>query len=295
MLIRDKIETIHLTDAEQAVARLILSKGAAIESMTARDIASEAGTVPSLISRFSRKLGYDGWNTFRREWVKESSYLMKTNQKIDANLPFAPVDGINEVSSKLSSLMEQSIQETHSLLDFGNLQKAADFLCRSSCIYCLGVSSNAWLLESFASKMRKIGKPVQTVTTQGEFQFSLSTLRPGDCILAVSYSGSTPVILDALETIPGYLSVPVILLTSMGANPLRAYADAVLEISTREKLYSKVGPFTTETSVSYLLSLLYSCVFQNNPSRNYEFKVTLSRSIETRRKSDVTIISEDEE
>ncbi|MCF0260461.1 MAG: MurR/RpiR family transcriptional regulator [Erysipelotrichaceae bacterium] len=154
MLIREKIETIYLTDAKQAVADLILAAGPDIESMTARDIAAHVGTVPSLISRFSIKLGYNGWNAFRKEWVKESRYLLKTNQKIDANLPFAPKNGMKEVSARLSALMEQAIQETHSLLDFGNLQRAADLLCRSSRIYCLGVSDNAWLLESFASKMR---------------------------------------------------------------------------------------------------------------------------------------------
>ncbi|MCF0260460.1 MAG: SIS domain-containing protein [Erysipelotrichaceae bacterium] len=119
------------------------------------------------------------------------------------------------------------------------------------------------------------------MTTQGEFQFTLSTVHPDDCILVISYSGTTPVIVNALETISENLPVPVILLTSMGANPLRGFADAVLEISRWEKLYSKVGPFTTETSISYLLNLLYSCIFQNSPSRNYEFKVSLYRSIET--------------
>ena len=293
MLIREKIETARLTDAESALARFILEKGSDIENLTAREIAFQAGTVPSLLSRFSKKLGYEGWNSFKKEWIKESDYLLKSGREIDANLPFHPEDALKEVSVKLSLLLEQSIKDTQNLLDFQNLQRAVEILDNAHHIYCLGVANNVYLLESFASRLRKIGKNAILCPVKGEFQFSLSTARENDCILAISYSGNTPVVLEALQSNPLKGKMPVVLLTSLGSNSIRPYADVVLEISTREKLYSKIASFNTEASISYLLNLLYSCLFQQNPSKNYDYRVSLARSIEIRRKSDVKILSEE--
>ena len=41
-------------------------------------------------------------------------------------------------------------------------------------------------------------------------------------------------------------SVPIIAITSLGDNELKKYADVVLHISTREKLYSKIAGYSNE-------------------------------------------------
>ena len=45
-------------------------------------------------------------------------------------------------------------------------------------------------------------------------------------------------------------------------------ADCVLPICTREKQYSKIATFTTDSSIAYVLDVLYSCLFALDYEKN---------------------------
>ena len=86
---------------------------------------------------------------------------------------------------------------------------------------------------------------------------------------------------------------PIITITSIGENSLRQYADCSLFMSTREKLNSKIAPFSTEYSLSLILNILYSGVFSRNYDSNYEIKVKRTKEIEKNRFSSSDILQED--
>lgn len=80
-------------------------------------------------------------------------------------------------------------------------------------------------------------------------------------------------------------------LTSIGDNPIATNSDCSLKITTREKLYSKIGNFTSTTSVIYLLNLLYSIVFTADYEMNLNHLIQIGRSTDTR-KTNIDIIKE---
>ena len=87
--------------------------------------------------------------------------------------------------------------------------------------------------------------------------------------------------------------VPTILITNIGDSTLARNADYLLRMSTRERLYSKIGTFANDTSIIYLLDLLYSCVFKENYQKNLDLRITTSKVIETTRQSNSKFLRED--
>ena len=87
--------------------------------------------------------------------------------------------------------------------------------------------------------------------------------------------------------------IPIIAITSLGDNHLKEYADIILHITTREKQYSKIGNFSSEYSIQYLLDLLYTGFFALNYDQNLDNKIQLSKTIEKCRHPQSNIIKED--
>ena len=55
--------------------------------------------------------------------------------------------------------------------------------------------------------------------------------------------------------------MPIIAITSVGHNHLSDMANVTLNITTREKSFSKIGGFTSLESISIILNILYSLSF----------------------------------
>ena len=117
---------------------------------------------------------------------------------------------------------------------------------------------------------------------------------PEACAIIVSYSGETPILVRVMKVLKAK-SIPVIVITNIGENSLTKEADCILRITTREKLYSKIATFSTDMSITYLLDVLYSCVFALNYEQNVKTKTAISRAIETGRVSSLDILKEDDD
>src|SRR5699024_10899074 len=91
-----------------------------------------------------------------------------------------------------------------------------------------------------------------------------------DCAIFLSFTGRNNNILLAQEIVKEN-KTPIISITSVGENPIAKNSDCVLHLSTREKLYSKVGEYSSTISLVYLLDVLYSLVFQLDYSNNLEY------------------------
>ena len=77
-------------------------------------------------------------------------------------------------------------------------------------------------------------------------------------------------------------------------NELKKYGDVVLNISTREKLYSKIGGFVNENSIKLILDILYACYFDKDYEGNLNKRIHISKESETTRFASLDIMKESE-
>ncbi len=291
MLLSEKMkEQKRFSISERTVISYIFKNWDEIQDQTAKQIAEEAYTHPSILTRIAKKLGYSGWVDLKEAFVKEMYYLNNNFHNVDANFPFDETDNFMTISNKLATLNEMTIEDTLSLIDYNALKKAVEYLNTASEIKIFSLENNLQLCYAFKSHMMRIGKKVTLCTfDQG---YEASTCSEDTCVIIISYTGETTNILKLLPMIRKKKAT-IISLTSIGDNTLVKQSDYLFRITTREKLYSKIGNFTLNNSITFLLDIFYSCIFSEAYKDNIEFKVNISKYYDSRKSSNKVMREEE--
>lgn len=292
MLVRERMKACDFSNNERALVEFILEKGQEIKDMTTKEIARQVFASPSTLVRIAHKMNFSGWNELKEAFLKEEEYLNSNFQGIDANLPFGKGDSAMAIAGKIAALRKEAIDDTRSLLDGETLKEAVRIMGAASSIGIYAASNNLIIAREFQHNMARIGKKAEMCQLQGEVVYTAYLADRSSCALMVSYSGETPILLRCAQTLKKH-KIPVIAITNIGTSSLAGLADCVLRICTREKQYSKIATFTTDSSIAYLLDVLYSCLFALDYDKNLQLKVDAARAVERGRgRTTVDIIRE---
>lgn len=291
MLIQEKFENTEFSSNERLLVNYILKHKMAIKDMTTKQLAEATYTSPSSLIRIAHKMGYDGWNDLKNAYLKEVAYLETHFSNVDANYPFKANDPIMSIASKIAVLKKESIDDTLSLIDHDDLQKAIKILNKASMIQLYAVSNNLNIIQEFAQNMRRIKKKVEVQSLEGEQVFTASLMNKDECAIIVSYSGETVVLTRVARTLKAR-GIPFIAITNIGDSTISKLADVNLRITTREVLFSKIATFTTDEAINYLLDVLYSCVFALDYDKNKKLRAGMSQVVEKGRFSSISDINE---
>ena len=284
MLLSEKMKQTDFSNAESALVEYILVKGTAIEPLTIKEIAEANYVHPSTLIRVAKKLGYKGWLELREEFLAEQTYLQTYFEDVDANFPFQTNDGLMTIANKIASLERTTIDDTLSLLNHDDLQKAKQLLLNAKQIKIFGSNANLLISQDFALKMRRIQKNVVMSQTMGEDAYEAFNSQEDTCAILISYTGENGFIMQIAKILQKQ-NIPIIALTSIGENTLASFSQSVLRMTTRERLYSKIGNFTINSSICYLLDVLYSCVFAENYQKNLNHLIEVSELVDKRKTS----------
>ena len=293
LLIRENLkELTTLSSSEQEVAANILKLGIEIKDMSVRELASYSYTSTSAVTRLCNKLGFKGYKDFKVAFLNEEEYINDYFNKIDANFPFSKDDNLARVCHSIAHLYEETCKDTLSLVDYPRLTHATTLLYKATHIYiiCIGVGLD--LAKVFADRMMRIGKTVIVSDNPNNQFYYTYHAKKDECFIFISYTGTT---LRTRQYFKNVVNSPAktILITSIGENCLSQDADVVLRMTTREKLYSNIGSFSTSVSIMLVLDLLYSSFFHKNYDEAFKLKKQFSLDYEYNRSSDNEVMKED--
>ena len=291
MLLQERLETHSFTTSEKQVVEYLLEQQRNIQNKTTAEIAAATFSSKSTLVRIAKKLNYSGWTALKADFLNELDYLDKSVSCIDANYPFTKRDSLMTIANKIARLEIESIEDTLSLITHDDLRKVVDMIAKSSEINIFAASNNLLVAQEFSHQMSRIKKEVKIHSIQGEIFFNAYLAKQDSCGLIITYSGET----GSLNQVAKLLveqNIPVITITSMGENTTARYADAILRLCTREKLYSKISTYSTDAAINYLLNVIYSCVFALDYDANVALKIASSKKIENDRFSDSEILRE---
>lgn len=292
MLVVEKLKLQHnMSETEKQIAAYVLAAGRELERYSTRALAEASYTSPASIVRLCKKLGFSGFEEFKKNFLQELDYLDSPSGAVDFNFPFGKEDSPMHAANNIAQLYIETIQDTMSLLEASELRKAVTlFQCRPRIhIYSAGTAINQ--AESFREKMLKIGRLVTTSNNLNYQLYEVGCLSGQDVAIIISYSGETTRMLQVAQECQRR-RVPVIALTSFGENSLTRYASCKLTLSTKENIYQNVGDYSSHLSVNLLLDILYSAYFLQNYEANYQNKLEKARVLEKERTSTNPILME---
>ncbi|TCI48564.1 MULTISPECIES: MurR/RpiR family transcriptional regulator [unclassified Exiguobacterium] len=282
MLLTEKLKQDLFSPSERGVIDYLFAEREHIHDQTMKQIAEATYTHPSILSRIATKLDFSGWLDLKIQFLEEIEYLNRHFSNIDANYPFADGDSLMIVANKMATLKQMTIEDTLSLLDHEAFEQAVTMLHEARHIKVFSIIHNLLLCHDFKSKMNRIGKQVTLCEVDAEFEAANSD--ETTCALLISYTGES----DYTVGLIPYLKsrrVPVLALTSLGENAISHEADCTLRLTTRERLYSKIGSFTSNDSIHCLLDFLYAGVFAKDYEEHLKYKIQISKRLDHRKSS----------
>lgn len=290
MLIKDQLrEKKNMSNNEKIVANYLLKADENIEKDTVRTVAEKTYTSPSTIIRLCHKLGFTGFSDFKNKFLNEVKYFNLQFQNVDVNFPFRREDTAREVMSKITDLYIETIKDTEKVVDMRTLLRCRKICSESEEIHIFSYGTYLNQAYSFKEKMMKIGKKVMISSNLNYQLYEAEIMQAGDIAIIISYSGEmNNSLLIAKQCRKN--NIPTIAITSIGENDLTKICDETLYISTKESLYKNIGDYSIHLSVSYVLDVLYSLIFQNDFEHFYETKMNLAMSLEKDRRSSNSII-----
>jgi len=272
-LLIDRIEdSKEFTTSEQFIATYICRNKEQIAKLSIGDLASETHTSNPTIIRFCQKLGFDGYSDFKISFVSELERYYYRIKSIDSNIPFVQPSNFQEISKRICELNKEVVNSCY--LSFSNdlLKNVTNVLRNTNRIFMYAFGDSFIRALSFKNKLIKINKYAIIITEHSEEAYHLCNITPDDCVLYISFSGGLYKAYEKHAQIYKQRGIQQIVITSKADCPIAKICDIVVELPVQEEDAKKIATFASQMAIDYALNVIYSCFFESDYSKNYNFK-----------------------
>jgi len=217
----------QLTPLERRVVEAILARTDIDEQTSLQEIADENNVSQAMIVKITKKLNFTGFRNFR-------TGLIYYNQSEVAGLhaDIEPDDSSEQMLSKVFRTSIQALEETLSILDISEFNRAADILFKARHIDLYAVGGSATVARDLSHKLLKIGIKSTAYDDAHIMLMSASVLSDDDVVIAISHSGSTRAVNDPIK-LASRNGAKIIAITNYAESPIARSADVVLNSTSQ--------------------------------------------------------------
>lgn len=252
----------NMTKSEKRIIDYILANEKSVMSQTISDLAANTNSSEITISRFCKKLGFNGLQSLK---IALAGEVFSKDELISQEIN--PNDSYKVVAEKLFSSIADGLQDTLKLLDFAQIQKAVDLIsdARQLCVY--GFGNSYTVCKDIETRFMRFGIPVKAYCDLHMQVTASSLLTNKDVIIAVSHTGSNIDLLQSVE-LAHKNNIPIIAITSYMHSPLCKLADVVLHGMGREVAYKSEAVASRLIHMA-IADVLYMGVYQKNIDKGF--------------------------
>lgn len=252
-----------LTKSERRIADYIADNAIDVMEKTISEIAASTGSSEITVSRFCKKLGFNGLQELKRNITAELSAA--------GNVEFHDIhsdDTCREVAEKIFKNITEGLQDTLSLLNYEEIDKAADILLHARHIAVYGFGNSATVCHDMETRYLRLGLSIQAYSDSHMMVTSAALMLPEDAVIAISHTGASTELLQAVRR-ARVNGAKIIVITSHGRSQLASLSDVCLCGMGREVAYS------SEAGASRLIHMaiddvLYTRIAMANPDRFHD-------------------------
>ncbi|GAA0079177.1 MurR/RpiR family transcriptional regulator [Clostridium sp. CTA-5] len=247
-----------MTESEKKIAEYLFNDSSEVYKFSASQLAKITGTSAASVVRFSRKLGFKGFQEFKIALAKDESISNEVVEYdyIDTN------DTIKEVMLKISNKNVQSINDTVALLDEKNIEEAVKIIQNAKNIYIFGVGQSALIGMDLQYKLIRIHKNVM-MSLDSHTQISMSAnMSECDVAIGISYSGKTKEVYNSLIKAKEK-GAKCVTITKFGNNPIASLGDIKIQVPSVEKDL-RVGAISSRIAQLTVIDILFIGVAKDN-------------------------------
>jgi len=216
-----------LTPLERKVVDSVTSKTDLSEQTSIKEIAQMNNVSEAMVVKIAKKLNFSGFRDFRSSLIYYNySEVAGMHAEIEAD------DSSEQLLAKVFRTSIQAIEETLTILDVSEFNRAADILFKARYIDLYAVGGSATVARDLSHKMLKIGIKTTVYDDAHIMLMSAAVLSDDDAVIAISHSGATRAVNDPIK-LAARNGAKVIAITNYAESPIARSAHVVLNSTSQ--------------------------------------------------------------
>ncbi|MBL4940627.1 MAG: SIS domain-containing protein [Colwellia sp.] len=261
-----KIKAIKdsLSHSEGKLADFILNSSNAIRELSSQELANVAGVSQSSVVKFTQKLGYKGYPTFKLAVMDALNSEAINNEQNNDHLhgKITLTDSLEQLATKLLSSKISVLNETKSLNEVKSIEGAVNLIKSAKRILICGLGGSALVGYDFSYKLQKIGYSA-IANSDAHAQLALAaTFTKDDLVFAISESGQTFEVIEICQQAK-QCGAGIISLTKYGKTQVSSYAEIKL-YSIAEADSLRLSSILARTAQEYIIDILFIAITQSS-------------------------------
>lgn len=218
----------ELSPAERQVAAAVQRDFEAATRLTIAELAAKAGVSQPTVTRFCRSVGCASFNDFK---IRLASTMTVAAVYLRSDRVFS--DDIGQLAQSVMLRAANAVRACLDQLDTAAVGRAIDAIAagRRLDVYGQGGGS-AVMAEDARLRLFRLGIPVSAYTDGHQQRMSASTLQPGDVVFAISNSGQSKAVVEAVQIAASFGTTTIAL--TRPNTPLAKAAAIVIPITIAE-------------------------------------------------------------
>lgn len=255
-LLRAQLLYDEMGHSEKRIADWLLAQPDGVFPLTITELAKACQSSEATIVRFSRRLGFTGFQDFKISLAQESSVGTTVAAKIEEQ------DSCYEIFQKICNDAYLSLERTKKSIAPKRLDEAAEALSNASKIVLIGLGTSAAVAQDMANKLLRAGCNATAYSDTHMQAVAVSFLGPGDVLVGISHSGASK---DIVETMRAARlgGATTICITGTEKAPILKQADIRILTDTEEIRHSALSLSSHISRLMLIDALCYRVVSGN--------------------------------
>lgn len=240
-------------------------------------ISKESNIGEATITRFSKKMGFNGLQDFKVTLAQEISSLSKNKNIINSNIENN--EPVVDTAKKLLISNINTLESTVDIINGQDIHKSSQLIINAKRIYFVGIGYSGIIAQDSNYKFMRIGLNCVSFDSSHTMIMMASIMEKGDLLIAISHSGETDEIIKTVK-LAKENEVDVISITKKKESSLKDISDIHLEYISEETLL-ETGSISSKLAQIFLIDLIYTQVVKEISSEAIDRKIKTTDAIKT--------------
>ncbi|WP_436513761.1 MurR/RpiR family transcriptional regulator [Clostridium thermobutyricum] len=256
---RIKLQEFRVSKSDLILMNYINENPGECVDKSISELASIVSIGEATITRFSRKLGFSGYQELKRNIAK---YMFKENEVNRINSKVDLRESVHETAEKIFSDNMKAIEESIKILDEEKILKIREMILNANKIFFFGVGDSGIVATQTGYKFMRIGFDIASSTDAHTMVMLASLMKRGDLVFIFSHSGETSEVVKVCN-IAQNNKAKVISITENTNNTLEKISDVNIAYVSKETVFETSTVLSKFTQL-FLVELIYAEVIKEN-------------------------------
>ncbi len=246
-----------LLSAERRIADFVLDNPELVLNLTIEELAAKTLSSYATVNRLCKRLGYTGYKDFKSSLINDVIY----NRGVDKLIYSQAITkdaSTKVIAEKIYTLALNILEDGYKIMDSTIVDQAVDLMIGASMICCIGAGTSGISARYAGSKFFRIGLPTYNDNDSTHYRMQIALMTEKDVLFAISSSGRTSVIIDAVRFAKKN-GVKVISLSDYAVSPLTKISDLNLFTTPRNSNMFMTIDMPLIIGQITIIDILYSC------------------------------------